>query len=207
MLLPCKIRFFHFSLFTAAVLCVLSSGALLFPGEAAAQDAAGGGIGWSMLLGTAEGLTGLDREGVRRTLWEGGAVRKIIRRGTGWAILADTGIFVSEDLFTWEERNQGLPVWTIKVYDNDNGAGQKSFEPVIQQIKDLEVYPADGETMVCAVKNAVYLTQNGGRSWESLGMPPYNTNGIKAVAVALLPDASGAEALTVFCSHSIYGIH
>jgi hypothetical protein len=177
------------------------------PAAAGTQEGEAEAVRWSLILGTDEGLTGVDQAGVSQVLWEGGAVRKILKRGTGWVMLTDAGVFVSEDLRNWEARNRGLPVWTIKVYDSGNGNGRKSFEPVIQEIKDLEVHPADAEILVCAVKNAVYLTRNGGRSWESLGMPAYNTNGIKAVAVAGLSDASGAETLTVFCSHGIYGIH
>jgi hypothetical protein len=55
--------------------------------------------------------------------------------------------------------------------------------------------------MVCAVKNGVYLSRNGGGTWTSLGMPPFRSNGIKAVAVVY----SGGDELRVFCSHGIYG--
>jgi hypothetical protein len=79
--------------------------------------------------------------------------------------------------------------------------GQKSFTPLIQEIKDLEIHPGNPEIMVCATKDQVFLTRNGGRTWENLGAPPYRTNGIKAVAAADLPE------LTVFLSHSIYGVH
>jgi hypothetical protein len=202
MLSSVKIR----SVFTVIVLFTVFVQPILFPGVAvgATQNSQTGITGWSLALGTVEGLVGLDLAGKSEVLWEGGAVRKILRRSDGgWVILTEKGVFVSEDLRRWEERNQGLPVWNIKVYED----GKKSFEPVIQEIKDLEIHPADSEIMVCAVKNAVYLTRNGGRSWENLGMPPYNTNGAKAVAAASLRDSSGAESLTVFFSHGIYGIH
>jgi hypothetical protein len=202
MVSPVKIR----PVFAGFVLFINFGLRMLFPGAAAgaALNSRNGAADWSLVLGTAEGLIGLDQAGMSRILWEGGAVRKILRQGAGgWVILTENGIFVSEDLRNWEARNQGLPVWNIKVYEN----GKKSFEPVVQEIKDLEIHPADSEIMVCAVKNAVYLTRNGGRSWENLGMPPYNTNGAKAVAVASLRDNSGSDNLTVFFSHGIYGIH
>jgi hypothetical protein len=104
---------------------------------------------------------------------------------------------VSPDLWNWETRNEGLPVKTIKVYEG----GQKSFMPLIQEIKDLEYNPGNPDIMVCATKDMVFLTRNGGMRWESLGAPPYRSNGIKAVAAAELPE------LTVFLSHSIYGIY
>ncbi|WP_052297682.1 putative glycoside hydrolase [Leadbettera azotonutricia] len=129
-------------------------------------------------------------------------MRKIIPLGesekAGWAMLSDQGILVSDDLRSWEPRNTGFPVKTLKLYTD----GKKSFAPGIQEIKDLEVNPQNPEIMVAALKNGVYLTRNGGRNWASLGMPPYNTNGIKAVAAFSL-----AGDLTVFCSHSVYGIY
>jgi hypothetical protein len=124
-------------------------------------------------------------------------VRKIVKAGDFWAILSDTGVLVSPDLIQWESRNSGLPEKTIKVYDN----GKKSFIPVIQEIKDLEINPANPDIMVCATKEAAFLTRDRGRSWQSLGFPSYRTNGIKAIAVGNLPE------LTVFLSHSTYGIH
>jgi hypothetical protein len=132
-------------------------------------------------------------------------VWKILSLGEteGWVILTDKGILVSGDLKNWEERNQGLPVQTLKFYEG----GKKTFQPVIQEIKDLEIHPRNPDIMVCAVKNGVFLTRNGGRTWENLGMPPYNSNGIKAVAVLTLADGSGGEDLTVFCSHGIYGVY
>jgi hypothetical protein len=112
-------------------------------------------------------------------------------------MLNDQGIMVSRNLLNWEDRNEGLPVKTIKVYEN----GEKSFVRIVQEIKDLEIHPGNPDIMVCAIKDAVFLSRDTGRTWVTLGMPAYRTNGIKAVAVANLPD------LTVFLSHSVYGIH
>ncbi|MDR1636007.1 MAG: hypothetical protein LBR93_01585, partial [Treponema sp.] len=157
---------------------------------------------WPLLIGADTGLFGLDRSGRVEKLWEGGEVRKIVRAGDGWALLSGQGILVSEDLLKWENRSGGLPVKTIKLYEG----GVKSFAPMVQEIKDLEVNPANPEIMTCATKDTVYLSRDGGRSWESLGMPSYRTNGIKAVAAAYLPGNGGPE-MVLFLSHSIYGIH
>ncbi|MDR0583316.1 MAG: putative glycoside hydrolase [Treponema sp.] len=172
-----------------------------------------------LLVGSDTGLFSLElragRQEKARSLWSGGTVRKIVPLGgdldgsgsTGtWAILSGEGIFVSNDLQNWENRSQGLPVKTIKVFQNE----KKSFFPMAQEIKDLEINPADPNIMVCATKDQVYLSRNQGRSWSGLGAPPYRTNGIKAVAAAYLPAAGsasgGAGALTVFLSHSTYGL-
>jgi hypothetical protein len=154
-------------------------------------------------MGTDKGLYGVDREGNVKPLRTGGAVRKVLRTASYWAILGDQGILVSTDLSRWELRNQGLPVKTIKNFSG----GKKSFSYLVQEIKDLETLPGNPAVMVCATKDRVFLSRDTGRSWESLGAPPYRTNGIKAVAAAMLPSPGAAPALTVFLSHSVYGVH
>jgi len=152
-----------------------------------------------VLWGTDAGLYSRDQTGRTEIVWSEGKVRKLVPLGQGssWALLADNGVWVSENSRNWEKRSRGLPEKVIKTYEN----GKKSLITEIHDIKDLEVDPKNPEIMVCAIKNAVYLSQNGGRNWESLGMPNYRSNGIKAVAVTSLPE------LTVFCSHSIYGVY
>ncbi|MDR0669857.1 MAG: putative glycoside hydrolase [Treponema sp.] len=162
-----------------------------------AQPWAGEGDEFPLLIGTGEGLYGVSMEGNLRSLWQGGEVRKIVEAGESWAILSELGVLWSDDLLSWEERNQGLPVKTVKIFEH----GVKSFTAVPGEIKDLEVHPGNPAIMVCATKDTVFLSRDSGRSWTSLGMPAYQTNGIKAVAAAFLPE------LTVFLSHSIYGIH
>jgi hypothetical protein len=204
----------------ALALCVLLS--LLFPsslypggksekrkqgskGETSSAEARKtvSGKGQVMLAGADEGLFAVDPAGNLSSLWSGGSVKKILLvPGEGNSgndaviILGSEGVLYSPDMQNWEQRNQGLPVKTIKIFQN----GNKTFLPVIQEIKDLKLNPADPRIMVCATKDSVYLTRDQGRAWTSLGSPPYRTNGIKAVAVAYMPD------LTVFLSHSTYGI-
>ncbi|MDR0386615.1 MAG: hypothetical protein LBH57_01130 [Treponema sp.] len=184
------------------LLCCGFLTAAAFPYLLAAQDGVRTGelpvqSGWQIIAGTDTGLYGVTRYGVVSPLWTGGKVRKIIRAGDSWTILSDKGILVSSDLFQWESRNAGLPEKTIKIYDE----GKKSFIPVVQELKDLEVNPSNPDILVCATKEAVFLTRDRGRSWQSLGFPSYRTNGIKAAAAVNLPD------LTVFLSHSTYGVH
>jgi hypothetical protein len=165
---------------------------------------------WRLLIGAGEGLFSLEGSAGPQPpeaapLWSGGSVRKILRAPDLWAILTGEGIFVSTDLLHWENRSQGLPIKTIKTFQD----GKKAFLPMVQEIKDLEIHPADSNIMVCATKDRAYLSRNQGRSWTSLGAPPYRTNGIKAVAAAYMPAASansGANVLTVFLSHSTYGL-
>ncbi|GHU99204.1 hypothetical protein FACS189483_08190 [Spirochaetia bacterium] len=152
---------------------------------------------WRLIAGTDLGLYGINRFGVPVPLWTGGGVRKLVNGGDYWAILGDEGILVSPDLRRWENRSRGLPEKTIKVYEH----GEKSFVKITQDIKDLELNPQDTNMMVCTTKDTVYLSRDRGSTWESLGMPSARTNGIKAVAVANIPE------LVVFVSHSTYGIY
>jgi hypothetical protein len=151
-------------------------------------------------MGTDEGLFYIDTAGKSEALWTDGSVKKILTipgEPETWVIMGSEGVLVSTDLRNWVKRNSGLPVKMIKKYEN----GTKSFLPMVQEIKDLEINPANSQIMVCATNNRVYLTRDQGRSWTDLGSLTYQTNGIKAVAAANLPD------LTVFLSHSVYGIH
>jgi hypothetical protein len=151
---------------------------------------------WPVIIGATDGLYAIDRWGVKTLVWQGGTVYKVLRTSAYWAILTEQGIFVSTDMATWEERNAGLPVKTIKVYENK----VISFVRVMQDIKDLEIHPDNPEIMVCAVKDAVFISRDAGRTWKSLATPHTRTDGIKAVAVADMPE------LTVFAAHNIYGL-
>lgn len=158
--------------------------------------AAGLPTGTYALIGGPAGLFRLHADGRSDTLWTGGEVRKIFRAGDEWFILGDKGIAASKNLADWEERNAGLPVKTIKVYD----AGAKSFLRIVQELKDLAADPARPNVMAAATKDTVFLSLDAGRTWRSLGVP-VRTNGLKSVAVASLPET------TVFVSHGIYGVH
>jgi len=167
-----------------------------------------------MLVGTNDGLYSMEPSGL--SVLRPGQIKKILRvklnpqggSPDGWAILGGDGILVSADLKNWEQRNKGLPIKTIKVFQDQ----QKTFLQVPQDIKDFEVNPSDNRIMVCATKDSVYLSRDQGGSWVSLGAPAYRTNGIKAVASAYLPEANTpgggtpAGTLTVFLSHSTYGV-
>jgi hypothetical protein len=162
-----------------------------------------------MLAGTNSGLYSIEPAGLG--VLRPGEVKKIlyVKPQAGnpdgyWAILGSEGIFVSTDLKRWEPRGRGLPIKTIKVFQD----GNKTFLQMPQEIKDMEVNPADPRIMVCATKDNVYLSRDQGGSWINLGAPPYRTNGIKAVASAFMPAANkpGGD-LTVFLSHSTYGVY
>jgi len=157
-----------------------------------------------ILWGTDRGLYRRNQAGRAEQLWSGGKVRKIIQTDNtkpsenSWSLLTDQGIWVSNNLKDWEQRSGGLPEKVIKIFED----GKKSFISTIQEIKDFEIDRENPELMVCAVKDGVYLSRDGGRNWQSLGMPSFRSNGIKAAAVF-----SFNGDLAVLCSHSIYGVY
>jgi len=156
-----------------------------------------------MYAGTKEGLFIIDSKGKSAVSWTGGSVKKILsvpNEEDKWVILTSEGIFLSNNINesqSWEKRTQGIPEKVIKLYEE----GQKSFLHTVQEIKDIKINPANPNIFVCNTKDRVYLSRNQGLSWVDLGAIPYRSNGIKAVASAFMPE------LTVFFSHSIYGIH
>ena len=150
------------------------------------------------LIGTDDGLFSVDSRGKISALWQGGTVKKILFTDS-WVIMGSEGILISNDLKTWERRNHGLPVKTIKTY-NDK---KKSFLQIVQELKDLKVNPLNPNDMVCVTKDRVYISRDKGLSWTNLGSPPYRTNGLKTAVLVTMPGAG----LTVFVSHCVYGIY
>jgi hypothetical protein len=148
------------------------------------------------LAGFDTGLYRIERDGSSRPLWLGGEVKKILSTEAGWYFLSSRGVVHSRDLSAFEERNKGLPVKTIKRYDQ----GVKSFQYEIQDLKDLEADPYDPRTLVTCTKDAVFLTRDGGLTWTALAPAPSWSTGLKAVSVV-----SGPENL-IFASHPIRGV-
>ena len=156
------------------------------------------------LAGSNWGLYCINRNS-QSLIWSKAEVRKILKVGDTWYMLTAAGIYTTtytaDGRFQFKSLNEGLPVKTIKKFEH----GTKSFVSEIQELKDLEVHPENSQIMVTATREAVFLTRNGGRTWQNLGISAV-TAGVKAVAVLDLPDESGILQLTVLMSHPIYGI-
>ncbi|MCQ2612383.1 MAG: hypothetical protein MJ183_02140 [Treponemataceae bacterium] len=153
-----------------------------------------------ILAGTENGLFFL-RDGQMHPLWTEGAVQTIVHTDA-YYMITDKGIVKTKDLLTYDYCNNGLPTHRVKHYED----GQVSFTDDMASLKDLGVHPENSSIMVTTSNNAVYLTENGGESWKNIGFSSTKTSGAKAVAVCNMPDASGNPVLTVFLSHSVYGI-
>lgn len=151
------------------------------------------------LIGTDEGLFQLN-EGILLPLWTGAGVQKIIFSDR-YYLLTDKGIVASDDLHSFEFRNTGLPVHTIKHYDSFG----KKLIYAQKELKDLEAHPQHSEILVTATRNSVFLSRDSGRHWTDLGFGS-SISGLKCVAVADLPDGNGGTQLVVFLSHAIQGL-
>ncbi len=150
------------------------------------------------LMGTDTGLYAIQ-DGKLTQLLDDIAVYKIVK-GREWFFMTNKGIWHSEDLTSFEPRNEGLPSLKIKEFAD----GKKSFVQQQALLKDLQIHPADPDIMVTLTRDAVFLTRDAGRTWQNLGFSA-KTNGAKAAAVCSMP-VDGEEKLTVFLAHSIYGL-
>lgn len=136
-------------------------------------------------------------------LWTEGSVDKILY-GNGWFFLTSKGVLFSPDLKTFQLRNEGLPVNTIKEFDG----GVKSFVREVRPLKDLEMLASDENVLVTLTKNEVFISKNAGLSWRSLGFSS-KTAGGKAAAAAMVDEKTPSgtkKVLTVFHSHALYGL-
>ena len=115
----------------------------------------------------------------------------------GWFFRTQKGLFYSEDLKTFVEKDNGLPFLTIKKYDGK----QTTLVKQIQELKDFCVNPLNNSQMVTATKDSVYYSSDGGESWKALGSMSKTTAGVKAVAVATMEGET-----VVFMTHPIFGL-
>jgi hypothetical protein len=193
------------SIAAAAAGALLVGAALLFiPVRAAASGAETADHGPKLLdgdflAGYDGGLYRLKPDGSSaEPLWTEGEVRKILRSPSGWYLLSSKGVLFSADLKTFANRSAGLPVKTYKVIRN----GAKDFILEVQDLKDLESDPANPDRILTCTKDEVFLSDNGGQSWKSLGAP-VATTGLKAVAFGPIP---GSVDQGIWASHPIKGL-
>ncbi|GMO53630.1 MAG: hypothetical protein Pg6C_20070 [Treponemataceae bacterium] len=160
------------------------------------------------LAATESGLYEIVGANTPVPLWTGGRVthieRVVINGAEKWFFVTEKGLYSSADLKTFIPAGDRLPHLVIKEYEN----GKTNLVRQAQALKDFAVHPENPDIMVTATKNYVFLTRDGGKTWQNLGFSAKST-GTKAVAVANLPVTSGRGAgtseLVVFLSHAFYG--
>ena len=136
------------------------------------------------LAGNESGLYEISVGGVKH-IWGGAAVYKIVKAADRRLFLTDRGIAVTDDLKTFSFLNASLPKKIVKHIDEK---GSRTFVEKMPQLKDLEVHPSNPDIFVTASSSKVFLTTDGGKSWQDLGANGV-INGIKAVNVLDLPRA------------------
>ena len=162
------------------------------------------------LVGSDSGLFKVTSTNNVIPLWTEGRVDQIVRvslpefignniAGTkdAWFFRTQKGLFYSEDLKNFIEKDNGLAFLTVKKYDGKTA----TLVQQIQELKDFCVNPVNNMEMVTATKDAVYYSSDAGDTWTSLGSMSKTTPGVKAVAVATIEGES-----VVFMSHPIFGL-
>ena len=160
----------------------------------------------TFLVGSDKGLFRVTNRNNSIPLWTDGRVDQILllqlpdSEGNikpSWMLRTSKGIFVTQDLKNFEERDSGLPFLTIKKYKNNT----TYLEKQIQEIKDISANPMNNQEIVTATKDNVYYSKDGGISWNNLGSMSKSTPGVKAVAVVTFEGQS-----VIFMSHPIFGL-
>lgn len=153
----------------------------------------------AILVGTDAGL--FDISGIPHQIFSGVSIYNIEKSDGSYFFLTDKGIMKSTDLKHYTFVSESLPKKTLKL----ETSGSFQLVKKHQRLKDIAFHPENPNIFVTATNSAVFLTENGGKTWQNLGTYG-NANGIKAVAVATLPDKNGIDRLTVFVGTSVYGL-
>ncbi|MBR5932804.1 MAG: hypothetical protein IK002_02345 [Treponema sp.] len=166
------------------------------------------------LLATESGIYRVINTRTILPLWTEGKAKQILKienidnSGKGsdeFFFVTSEGILFSRDLNTFEKRNEGLPVLTIKKYENK----EISFVKQVADIKDISYNPEKPNQMVCATKDKIYFSEDSGLTWKYYDAPRVGSSGIKAVAVATLRVKRNEEYVKedyIFCSHATLGL-
>ncbi len=158
------------------------------------------------LVGSDNGLFRVTNRNSAIPLWTEGRVDQLLSVSIpdaggivrqAWLMRTQKGVFITYDLKTFEERDNGLPFLTIKKFKD----GKKSLELQIQELKDICVNPLNNSEIVTATKDSVYYSCDAGLHWQNLGSMSKNSPGVKAVAVATFEEKS-----VVFMAHPIFGL-
>jgi hypothetical protein len=116
-----------------------------------------------------------------------------------WYFLGPKGVVYSENLVDFEDRSAGLPRKTLRVFEN----GAWSLESSTAALKDIAIDPQAPERVVVCTDTEVWLSENSGKSWTSLGSPSA-IPGMKALAFGP-SDVAGKN--SVWVAHALRGVY
>ena len=137
-------------------------------------------------------------EASARLLW-GGGVRSMLPTTGGWYFLTSAGVLFSPDLRRFENRSDGLPFKTLRVFSETGFA--LSREP--EEIKALAVDPGQENRLAACTNSEVWYSETSGRTWISLGSPVLSP-GFKAVSFG---PWQGSASHAVWVSNAIKGVY
>lgn len=166
------------------------------------------------IIATEAGIYKVLNNNTYYPLWTEGKAKQILKientlskNLNGFFFVTSKGILFSEDLKSFETRNSGLPVLTIKKY---NGK-ETTFEKQVADIKDISFNPEKPSQMVCATKDKIFISEDFGITWNYYNSPRVGTSGIKSVAIVTQHNTN-SEGIRysedyVFCSHATLGFY
>ena len=140
-----------------------------------------------------------EKKAPPRLAWEGGAVDYIAFSPKAWYFLGSRGVLYSENLVDFEDRSAGLPRKTLKVFKD----GAWSLESSVAALKDIAIDPDAPERVAVCTDTEVWLSENSGKSWASLGSPSA-IPGMKALAFGPRDSAGG---FSVWVAHALRGVY
>ena len=149
------------------------------------------------LVGSDNGLFRVTNRNSAIPLWTEGRVDQLVNLNDGWLMRTAKGIFYTQDLKNFEERDTNLPFLTIKTFKD----GKTTLSLQIQELKDISINPVNNNEIVTATKDSVFFSRDCGKNWKNLGSMSKTTPGVKAVAVATLEGQT-----VVFMAHPIFGL-
>ena len=149
------------------------------------------------LVGSDNGLFRVTNRNSAIPLWTEGRVDQLVNLQNGWLMRTAKGIFYTQDLKNFEERDTNLPFLTIKSFKD----GKTTLSLQIQELKDISINPVNNNEIVTATKDSVFFSRDCGKTWRNLGSMSKTTPGVKAVAVATLEGQT-----VVFMAHPIFGL-
>ena len=149
------------------------------------------------LMGSEQGLYYFDGIHEPIVVWPEGEVKKIIPVTGGIYLLTSKGVVFTADLKTFEYRNDGLPTFTMKNYEND------TFVTIteIEDLKDLDIDPENPNNIITCSKSGIYYSIDAGKTWTTINNPSMEAV-VKSVTIF-----TDKNEIHILAGHSLHGLY